>query len=254
MPRVRITLLSGFAVTTGGHSLSLQPAVQRLVALIALSRNGLRRDAAAYRLWPDTSEKRAKANLRSTLWRLGKAEAAILESHEGRLVLAEGVWVDTRDGVRELTRGRLDDDIHADLPFQDLESGLLPDWYDEWIENERERLRQLVLGVLEARATRALQRGDYRDAIHTGLSAVSLEPLRESARRIVIEAHLAQGNQIEARREYRRYCTSLDHHGGLAPSRAITAMMEDLRQHGGSWATMRPLTDEPASPRVPTPI
>ena len=226
MGEVRLRLFSGFELTSDGAVLTLQPAMQRLVAFVALTPRGVERDYTAYQLWPDASEDRARANLRSTLWRLRKLPADVISTVMARLRLESHVWVDIREGLHDDALGP--DSQLAALPFCTAHDDLLPDWYDDWLVVERERLRQYRLGRLEQRARAALDAGDTAAAIQTGLAAVSMDPLRESGRRVVIEAHLAEGNTAEAVREYGRYQASLACDLGLAPSPAFMSLMSSV--------------------------
>ncbi|MBD3925658.1 transcriptional regulator [Nocardioides cavernae] len=210
MPDVRLHLLGGFELTIDGHRApTLQPGVQRLLAFVALTVRGVERDFAAQQLWPDSTEQRARANLRSSLWRLRRLDVELVETSPTRLRLAESVWVDTRDVVGELTAsgvGRLDSPVAFDFLFVDL----LPDWYDDWLTIEREKVRQLTLRMLETQARRALARGDASEAIQLALTAMAIDPLRETPCRLVMEAHLSEGNEFDAQRtldDYRQRLT-----------------------------------------------
>ena len=200
MPDVRLHLLGGFDLTIDGRRApTLQPGVQRLLAFVALTGRGVRRDFAAQQLWPDSAEQRARANLRSSLWRLRQLDVELIETSATRLRLAESVWVDIRDVAGELTStagGGLDDPVAFDSMFVDL----LPDWYDDWLTIEREKVRQLTLRMLETQAARALARGDPSEAIQLALTAMAIDPLREAPCRLVIEAHLSEGNEWDAQR------------------------------------------------------
>lgn len=204
-PAVRLMLLGGFELRVHGEVVDVQPAVKRLAALVALTPHGLARDFAAFQLWPDKDEARARANLRSTLWRLRQLDAAVLWASATHLSLADSVWLDTRDGMAGTER---DDWVPA--PFDTLMADLLPDWYDEWVEVERERFRQLRLGHLESRAQQALQTGDPSTAIQLALAALAIDSTRCSAHRVVVAAHLAEGNEWEAERERARYRRCLE--------------------------------------------
>jgi DNA-binding SARP family transcriptional activator len=198
---IRLRLLGGFELSLGGAPVPLRPASQRLVAFVAVRSHGVERTCAAYQLWPDTSEERARANLRSTLWRLARVVPDVVISTPTRLALGHSVWVDARHGLSELISGSSDAMIANHLPFEWMSSDLLPDWYDDWLMVERERLRQLHLRALEERAREALRVGRTGEAIQLALTAVSIDPLRESSHRTVIEAHLAEGNAFEAQRQ-----------------------------------------------------
>ena len=78
---------------------------------------------------------------------------------------------------------------------------LLPEWYDDWLLVERERLRQRSLAALADRARSALLAGDCGGAIQFALAAIAIDGTRASAHRLVVDANLAEGNEWEAERE-----------------------------------------------------
>ena len=67
--------------------------------------------------------------------------------------------------------------------------------------------------------------GRHADAVEAGHVAVSGEPLRESAQRALILAHLAEGNVSGARRAYYRYADLLLVELGLSPGSEISALV-----------------------------
>jgi DNA-binding SARP family transcriptional activator len=114
------------------------------------------------------------------------------------------------------------DDLVA--PGVALQGELLPGWYDDWVLLERERLRQLRMHALEVLAERLLAAGRHGEAIEAAYAAVRGEPLRESAHRVLVRAHLAEGNVAEAVRAHGSFCRMLDEELGVAP----TAQMQEL--------------------------
>ena len=84
---------------------------------------------------------------------------------------------------------------------------LLPGVYEDWAIVERERIRQRMLHALEMLSHRLVSVGRYADAIEAALTAVSADPLRESAQRALIEAHAAEDNWGEARRSFECFRT-----------------------------------------------
>lgn len=228
MPDVRLHLIGGFELTVDGELLGeVQPATQRLIAFVALTPRGVERDFAALQLWPDTSEDRARANLRSALWRARRLPVDVLATRSTRLRLADAVWVDARQGMEEATAGGGLGGLESPLPFQSLLADLLPDWYDDWLGIERERMRQLSLGLLDRRARQALAAGDVATALQVALHAVSIDPLRETSNRLVAEAHLTEGNEHDARRTLEDYRQRLASGSGPAPARELEAFVRD---------------------------
>ena len=186
----------------------------------------MEREFAALQLWPDTTEERARANLRSALWRIRRLGVDVLATSSSRLRLADGVWVDARQGLDELAAIGPGAGLGRALPFQSLLADLLPDWYEDWLMIERERLRQLSMRTLEARAARALAEGDASTAIQVALAAMAIDPLRESAHRLVIEAHLAEGNERDARRTLDGYRARIAFDPRLSPSAELEALVD----------------------------
>ena len=93
---------------------------------------------------------------------------------------------------------------------------------------ERERFRQLRLHALEALCRRLTQAGRFGAAVQAGLAAVAGEPLRESAHRTLIQAHLAEGNPGEAVRQYHLYRRLLAGEFAIEPSAAIRELVRPL--------------------------
>jgi DNA-binding SARP family transcriptional activator len=226
----QLWLLGGFQLRCAGREVPLARSGQRLLALLALQGRPLERLWVAGTLWLDATEERAGASLRSTLWRLPQpGGAAVVEASTTQLRLARDLAVD----VHELTAraeglespaGRPDPDLDPSALARDL----LPDWYEDWVSLERERIRQLRLHALEALCARLTAAGRFGAAVQAGLAAVAGEPLRESAHRTLIRAHLAEGNPGEAVRQYHLYRRLLAGELALEPSPAIRSLVQPL--------------------------
>jgi DNA-binding SARP family transcriptional activator len=219
-------LLGSFELTCDGRLVLLPASAQRLVAFVALKRHPVQRLCAAGSLWPDASERRAAASLRSAIWRLGRAAHGVLVADGKQLRLAPSVYVDLHDGeerARRILEGR--DEIHVGLELRGLRSDLLPDWYDDWVLMEREYFRQLRLRALEVACDRLAEAGRLDEALSAGLAALECEPLRESAHRALVGVHLAQGNVAEAVRQYNLCRSLLETHVGVGPSQELSDMI-----------------------------
>jgi DNA-binding SARP family transcriptional activator len=224
--RAELRLLDAFELRCGRVPVQLPLPAQRLLALLALRRRPLRRLHVAGVLWLDSTEARASGSLRSALWKLRRSGHQLVDEIDGRLQLAPAVWVDV--GEAEAWAERVVDPAreidHADVVAASPSGELLPDWYDDWVALERERLRQLRAHALETLCHRLVAEQRFAEAIGVGLAAVAHEPFRESAHRAVISAHLAEGNRVEAARQYGHYRRLLRDGLGLPPS----ALMAEL--------------------------
>lgn len=235
--RISLRVLGKFDLTVGDHSVPLGATSQRLLTLLAVRACQVRsgqvlRGQAAGRLWPDTRTARAAANLRSAIWRLQQTCDRVIEASFNDLRLAPGVEVDIREvssvafgllvpcsnlsleQLSDATRCNLYDDIAADIGD------------DEWLLAERERFRQLRIHALEALAGKLIKVGSHGAAVEAALGAVRADPFRESAYRLLITAHLAEGSQFEARRQYNAYRELLRTELGLEPSKEFVALLD----------------------------
>jgi DNA-binding SARP family transcriptional activator len=226
--RASLSLLNAFELRCDGRLVNLPRSAQRLLAFLALHEYPLQRVYVAGTLWIDASDERAGASLRSSLWRLNRPGHLVVEATSTHLCLAGDVAVDLRRALgiaHRLLDGSAD---AADLEVGEeaLRGELLPDWYDEWLLFERERFRQVSLHALEALADRLVYAGEAARALEAALSAVRSEPLRESAHRVLIRVHLAEGNRSEALRQYELCRRLLRDRLGVEPSSQLDQLLE----------------------------
>jgi DNA-binding SARP family transcriptional activator len=227
-----LCLVRGPYVVRAGRQLAVPEGSQRLLAYVALHGGRVDRRRAAGTLWPEGSDDRAAGNLRSALWRLKSAGVEVLRADKTVLALTPGTVTDVHqlcDWATRVIAGRAD---AADLqPFDwCMEAAeILPGWYDDWVITERERIRQKVLHGLEALGRCFLTHGRPVYAVEAALHAIRIEPLRESAQHLLIDAHLAEGNVIEALRSYATYAALLRSELGVKPSPALAAALPTRR-------------------------
>lgn len=223
---IRLQLIESFRLTVSGTDADIPLPGQRLLALLALRHRALLRGYAAGTLWLDHSEARAAGNLRSVLWRLRMQDLPVVELRNGSIELAPTVAVDLHDAVQRAQRWLAGSETEADRAAGPtaLEGDVLPDWYDDWVSDERERFRQLRLHALEAMAERLAGAGRWADAVLAAMTALAADPLRESAHRAVIKVHLAEGNIAEAMRQLRRCRRLMLDEVGMPPS----ALLDEL--------------------------
>lgn len=222
--QVEIHLLGGFDVTIGGSSVVMPFVCRRLLACLALTGRPHQRSFFARRLWPDDTEQRAAANLRSTLWRIRRIAAPLVESVGTRLVLA-AVRLDMAETVRALHEGVEGGLSTVRLGRLPVTAELLPDWPDEWVDTERKGYRQFRLHALESISSRLISEQRYGSAIDFALAAMAIEPLRASARRLLIQTYLAEGNRSEAVREFNHYTSLLRRRLGMEPPADLTSLL-----------------------------
>jgi|HubBroStandDraft_6_1064221.scaffolds.fasta_scaffold554903_2 DNA-binding SARP family transcriptional activator len=226
---IRLSLLDGFELRLDGTPVEVTPGGQRLLAFLAVQERPVLAEYVAACLWIDRSNELARANLRATLGQIRQAGLTLVDSAGGHLRLGPDVSVDLRDAI---DGARMLLSPHGEVVDGDFEEFLmsgdvLPGWREDWVMIERERLRQLRLHALEALCRRLTAAGRLAEAIDVGLAAVAADPLRESAHRVLIQAHLTEGNRAEAVRQCEIYRGLLQNGLGVSPSALLKALMTD---------------------------
>jgi DNA-binding SARP family transcriptional activator len=228
----RLGMLGGFALHIESQEVSLPMNAQRLICFLALHDQPQMRTYVGGSLWGESSELRAGGSLRSALWRLRRATVPLVTLTSDHIALSDSVAVDLREG-KALAHRVLDTaaelDAVVDANEEVLSADLLPDWTEDWVLMERESYHQLRLRALEALCRRLSAAGRFGQAVQAGLAAVSGEPLRESARSALIEAHLAERNVAAALREYDAFRELLHDELGLEPSEDLRALVGNQR-------------------------
>ncbi|MGW0809048.1 AfsR/SARP family transcriptional regulator [Nonomuraea sp. NPDC002799] len=231
-----LRLLKGFALLVGDTRVTLSSSAQRLLAFLALQDRPRTRTYVAGTLWPEATTPRANANLRSSLWRALRTGHRVIEASAHEMALATNINVDIHAAVahahRLLDKSCLCDDILNRQTRDDLSGDLLPEWSDnEWVLIEQEQFHQLRLYALEAMAKRLTAAGRDGEAVAAALAAVRAEPLRESAHRALIDAHLAAGNRAAAQHQYEQCRRILLDELGLEPSAMLRHLLSQPSAH-----------------------
>lgn len=224
----QLHLLDGFELLDEtGRVVEAPATTQRLLAFLALRDRPVQRLHVAGSLWPDSTDLRAAACLRSALWRVGTICGDAVEVSPGSIQLGGGVSVDVRELVSIVDHARTGHPPNdAAALLHDLELELLPDWYDEWVTLWQERWRQVRLHGLELVAGVLARSGSFGLAVDAGLAAVHADPLRESAHRVLIEIHALEGNRSEALRQFRSYEAVMREQLDLAPAPSMLALID----------------------------
>ena len=134
-----------------GEPRATRIAVRRLVAFLVLRGRVQQRALVAGTLWPDSSERRASANLRSTLWHARIECPGVADGDASTVWLCDEIRTDF-DEATEVVRAVLVGDHVPPERLAVLADDVLPDWPDEWLAPVRFLHRQLRLLALERAA------------------------------------------------------------------------------------------------------
>ncbi|PFG38915.1 DNA-binding SARP family transcriptional activator [Georgenia soli] len=229
--RWSLLLRDGFRLLDGERAVAVPSRERRVLAALALQGRRPRAHLSGL-LWPDSEERRAQASLRAAIWRIQHLAQGLLTEADGLLGLAPGTHVDVHE-LRALTH-RVVDREPLESPATALDvlrrGPLLPGWYDDWVLEQRAHLHQQQLRCLETLAQEFIGTGQLDAALEAAMTAATLEPLRESAHRTLIQVHLQEGNHMEAVTVYRDFSERLRRELGIAASAKMVELVRPLVQ------------------------
>lgn len=223
---IGLELLGRWQMSVQRRVVTVGSRQQRLLAALAVYGSRSRRFLGGL-LWPDCTEQHAQGSLRAAVFSVSRRIPGALESHGAELALGARVEVDLHrlrdvlDGPDAPDPAGADDRWLADRSRAEL----LPGWYDDWVVAEQDRLvADYVIGM-ERRAQSALARGDGYRALTLARAAYDLDPLRESAIRLLVQGHLFLGNEAEALRAFHEHRASVARELGAEPSSQLLALI-----------------------------
>lgn len=235
---------------------SALPKATPLLAYILLNRSShIPRDTLAYTLWPDVPESEARANLRRHLHELRRnlppapesLPWILAETQQVQWNPAAPVWIDVAEF--EAAVQQPDRRVEAAALYT---GDLLQNVYEEWLEPERERLRNLYLQTLEQLIERSRQQADLLQAINYCQQILHYDPWRENIIRSLMQLRLESGDRAGALQEYQRFKQRLHEELGVAPMPETRALYQDMVDNRIKTPE-RPQKPEPAAPTPPTP-
>ena len=228
--RLEVRLLGVVEIILDGRRLRAFNSLrlQRSLALIAIRRDLKHRSRLAFELWPDSDERQARTNLRKLLHDFRHSLPDIGEFVEINNEIVR--WIPT--GPSEVDVLRFRDAVAVgdlDLAARLYSGDLLPACYDDWVLDERAKLRAEAYGAFVRLTEEAAGRDDHKATIKHAQRVIDLEPTDEAAVRIQMEAHLALGDRAAALRSYHRHAEVLERDLEVAPGESIGAMYQQLR-------------------------
>lgn len=235
---LHLRLLQSWQLCQATEVLHVATRQQRLITALAI--HGPRpRSFLAGLLWPEIAEQKALESVRVAVHLISRQVPGLLVNGGAVLSLNERLDVDLhrlRAQIRELGQAGLDGNA-AFLLQQLRESELLPGWYEDWVLFEQNRLQQDRLHAYHLIARQSLVRCDYEAALQASEAALALEPLRESAVGLLIEAERRQGNNAAALRAFEKFQCRLKEDMGLMPSDGLQRLARDIASQAGEPET-----------------
>jgi len=199
-----------------------------LLAYLALARGHQKsRDELATLLWGDRGDSQARRSLSQELYRLRGLFPEDMQ--DGFVLEAESVGLDAGlfgVDVVNFERGLESGDEEAAALFSgELLAGLEAnqEGFDDWLRNERERLRERAIAALHERV-----RADHDDAPESVNRLLALDPASEAAHRALMQLHSRAGRRDLALKQYDKCREILADELGIEPDGTTQALYEKI--------------------------
>lgn len=230
----RVGLLGGWRLHRSRVPVAVARRQRRLVAAIAL-RGSRSRTYLSQLLWPEVSSARATNNLRNTLWHITHELPGLVVAGPDLVDLRSDVVVDVHLAQRAAAEVLLAGSFSGVEMLLEQEP-LLPDWYEDWVLDERDALRRLRVECLELLARRALAEPDLlagrpgaaRLTVRIATAACEAEPLSESLALLLIRAHVASGDVAVGLKTFEGFRTRLHEELLVQPSGELHTYVSDI--------------------------
>jgi predicted ATPase/DNA-binding SARP family transcriptional activator len=207
------------------------------------------REILAANLWSEVDPGRARGNLRTLLYDLGKQLPDLLEVGRKSVALKDDHAYacdilelksaleisdpDRQSALLEAYRG----DLLAGISLSDAPE------MNEWIFSQQEIWRLRLLESLETLFKRYQATGNAQGAVEALRRQIRIEPWRESSQLALMQQLARQGQLAEALRQYEQLRKTLAEELGVEPSAETAAFHHKLQN-----ARTRPRADLPAAP------
>ncbi len=206
---LRVYLLGAFRLEHNGQIRRLPTRKdEALLAYLVLHPESHSREKLAALFWGDASDEQARTSLRTALATIRKElgdDVLIADRETVQLNPDFPIWVD----AREIFDFRFQIADFNSFQFENLKSkienyhDLLPDFYDDWILPERERLRALYIDALLQLAQQHRAKSEYPRAIELAQKVLAHDAANEKAHQQLMFCFAAAGNRTSALEQYR---------------------------------------------------
>lgn len=221
-----LDLMRAWRIRREGEAVRVAARQQRLIAALAV-RGASFRSYLAGMLWPECPEANALESLRMAVHLTTRQLPGLLVKDGGLLSLDRRVDVDLYRLRAALKKAHTSSDSALDLLQEFRDVDFLPGWYEDWVVFEQSRLQHDRLRALTSLSQRLAAREDYEAASEAAIAALQIEPLYESAVRLLVTTEMAQGNAASALLTYERYEVQLQKDMGVSPSEGLRKLLPE---------------------------
>lgn len=245
---LNVYLLGGLQLTLGdeGAPPLTMPTIpgtttrSLLIYLITHRDRAHTRDLLAGMFWPEQPNVAARRRLSHAMWRMRQTLQVNLPINKPILLVTGDtvqfnpdfpLWVDAEqistlyDQYQQKGLVALKEAVSC----LDLHKGdFLAGYYDDWVLIERERLRKMLLALVEQLLAEYKLRGDFEQALIYAQRLTNEDPWREEAHREVMRLCHLLGRDVEALHQFERCPDIFGQELGVKPSPETEALAVEI--------------------------
>ncbi|MBX3059906.1 MAG: tetratricopeptide repeat protein [Anaerolineae bacterium] len=249
-----IRVLGPLIIELNGRDLTphLSRKAQALLVYLACQQRPVAREVLTTLLWADSSAEQGMTNLRKTLSELRRWLPDHLVAERQTIELAPPFWLDMAELNHRLSKESATPAEMATAvtlyrgPFlSNFSFADSPD-FTLWAALQQEQVRQLVITAWHHLADDCLRQRRYREGVQYARQLIDIEPLSESASRLLMLLLARSGQAAAALAEYDRCRQQLEAELGVKP----TAVTQSLHQR---IQTAMAAAEAPGRATLPTP-
>ena len=230
--------------------------VQELFCYLLLHRDRPHpREALSALLWRDIPTTQSKKYLRQALWQLQAALNCEAEETTARTFVIESdwiqfnptadVWIDVAEFEQAVAEAHPRSNRVPDggaLPALEqaaalYQGDLMEGWYQDWCLQERERLQNMHLAVLEKLMEYSEARHDYEAGLSYGARILRHDRAHERTHQRLMRLLHLSGDRGGALRQYERCVAALEAELGVKPTDETVGLCDDIRTDRLAGAT-----------------
>ncbi|PKO69885.1 MAG: 6-hydroxy-D-nicotine oxidase, partial [Betaproteobacteria bacterium HGW-Betaproteobacteria-17] len=260
-PLLDVGLLGGFRLTSRGKPVEgvRSPRAQALLVYLLLHRNTPQpRQHLAFLLWPESTERQARTNLRHLLHdlrhqlpevdRLLHIDAKEIRWADGAIALDveqfEAHVTQARQAEQEGARARAVEQLERAVQL--YRGDLHPAGYEPWLELERAALRDVYLAALERLVRLLSEQEAVAEAIGYATQLVQRNPLGEQGYLALMRLHEAREDHAAVLQVFHQCRATLARELHVEPGPGIQAIQQRVERERIAAASPTPKPSSPA--------
>ena len=245
MPKsLEIHLLGSFNLIYDGKTVKGldSPRLQSFLSYLLIHRDAPQsRQQLAFLFWPDSNDSQARTNLRNMLFKLRGAfpevddylevnQQTLWWKPDSNLQLDLAVYQQAVEQSDRTGSGK-DQNAHRQALVavtQAYSGNLLPSCYDDWIQPERDRLKQSYILLLEELVGILEADEDLDQAILSTRQLIRVDNLAERYYQILMGLYISKGDKAQAVRTYHQCVEILEKELGFDPSSETQKLYQQI--------------------------